>query len=224
VSRKIHGDWPLAVGTRLGVGAAVNFTGTAVGQTLHIPCARGHMVDFKIAGHTAPDAVAKRMLGQGWTIGRKLLCPKHARKTKAIPAPVPGEQEEPMSEPEIALPAHVELPPPAVTVKPVASERAKAAQREALKWLDESFNIEKGTYAAGVSDATIAKEAGISTAAVAQLREQFFGPLKAPSEVEEMRLAFKTCRDKISATGDELRQMVRALELKLDRFCEKNNW
>lgn len=218
------GQWQLEVGRRIGVHGPIDFTPARVGQTLHLPCARGHRVDYPLNKPMPPEAVAKDLMKKGWTVGSKLLCPKHARKTKAIPAPVPGEQEEPMSEPEIALPAGVELPPPAVSAKAPASDRARAAQREALNWLGESFNVEKGTYAKDVSDATIAKETGLAVAVVIKLREDFYGPLKAPGEVEEMRGAIKRLRSDISENGETLRQAIRTLELRLDRLCEKNGW
>lgn len=216
--KKIRGDWPRAVGTRLNIGHAIEFTGSAVGQTLHVPCARGHKVDVQINGHTAPDAVAKRMLGAGWTIGRKLLCPKHSRKSKA-PAPEPVKQEEVMPDTVNGI----ELTPPAKPATTV-SDRARAAQREALNWLTESFNVEKGTYCKDVSDASIAKETGLAVNVIVQLREQFYGPLKAPSEIEEFRTAFKALRSEISAQGDKSRDAVRTLELRLDRLCEKHGW
>jgi hypothetical protein len=220
VSRKITNNWGLAVGTRIGLRGAVEFTGTAVAQTLHLPCLRGHTVDFELSPHTSPDVAAKRLLRAGWTIGKHLTCPEHTRKKRA-PEPKIIIKEELMPD---VLPAAVDLPPPTVTAKAPPSDRARAAQREALNWLTESFNVEKGTYAKDVSDLTIAKETGLATAVVAKLREDFYGPLKAPGEIEEFRNALKNLRDDISAQGETLRQAVRTLELRLDRLCEKNNW
>lgn len=72
-------DWAPAVAKRIGA-ACLDFTPTKVGQTLHVPCSRGHLVDFDISGGMPPEFVAKKMMQKGWTIGSKLVCPEHARK------------------------------------------------------------------------------------------------------------------------------------------------
>lgn len=74
-------NWPRAMARRLGMGGDIQFTRAAVGQTLHLPCHAGdHIVDVHIAANQHPDAIAKRLLAQGWTVGTKLKCPDHSRR------------------------------------------------------------------------------------------------------------------------------------------------
>ncbi len=76
-------DWPRAMAARIGIAGSIDFTRAAVGQTLHIPCAKGnHVVDVKIDAHQHPDVVAKKLLHAGWTISSRPTCPDHARGKK----------------------------------------------------------------------------------------------------------------------------------------------
>lgn len=101
--------WANAVAHRIGLGGEIEYTAARVGQTLHVPCAHGETVDFFVNARMPPEAVAKKMMQAGWTIGSKLLCPAHARKPK---------RSEPKAAPAIAAPSkprNVRLDSPART-------------------------------------------------------------------------------------------------------------
>ena len=64
------GNWARTTAHRLGLGGQIEFTVAAVGQTLHVLCKKGaHVVDVPIAARQHPDAIAKKMLHDGWVIG-----------------------------------------------------------------------------------------------------------------------------------------------------------
>lgn len=204
-----HGGWQEAAGRRLGIGT-VEFVPTRVGQTLHLPCARGHRVDFEINQRFPPDQLARKLAQAGWTVGSKLLCPKHTRKRRPDRERGSHEQENiTMTE----------------TPKTSPSEAARAKRRDAMDMLTLAFKLaqdgKSGTYQDGYSDAKIAKETGLAEKAVADLREDFFGPLGEPAELGEFRDALRKCRDEIAAGAEAARQAVRTLELRLDRMVDK---
>ena len=204
-----HSDYEAAISRRLG--AAIVFVPTRVGQTLHLPCARGHKVDFEINTRFPPDQLARKLVHAGWTIGNKLVCPKHSRKRR------PEREQEPET--------HEETPTMTEPAKPSPSEAARAKRRDAMDLLTLSFKLAEdgktGTYQEGYSDAKIAKDVGLSEAAVATIREEFFAPLGEPAELGEFREALRVCRENIAAGAEAARQAVRTLELRLDRMVDK---
>lgn len=159
------------------------------------------------AGIVQPEQVARRMRERGWTIGRnasKHQCPKHRK------------------EPEM---------PPANTAAVAPSPDARAARRAAMEWLGESFDLTTGRYQPGVSDATIAKEVGMAETAVAGLREEFFGPLREPSEIETIRAQLAMLEDQASTLIGNAQRLhadimaeVKELGRKLDGLARSNGW
>jgi hypothetical protein len=213
MSGRAHNDWPRAVAKRISIRGDLNFTPTRVGQTLHLPCERGnHVVDFTITGNMPPDFVAKKMLAKGWTIGSKLVCPDCSKPPRKVVANDEGASMATTGT-EVAQ----------TTIKPV-SDAARTKRREALQWLDESFDPEKGCFREGQSDATIAKETGLAETAVAALREEFYGPLKCPPEIADFNKRFADLRAEVTAAVDAMRQAIRKEELRLEAFLKKNGW
>jgi hypothetical protein len=210
--------WGEAVARRIGVGGAVNFTPARVGQTLHIPCTRGHIVDFYVNARMPPEAIAKKMMQKGWTVGSHLLCPKHSRKPKkaANDAPQQHEEEEIMVTPTPPAPK-----PPAPTVA------AREARRLAIAGLDEGYDITNERYKSGWSDKKIADECGIGEAAVAKLREELYGPLGEPAELVALRselAALDKKGDAIAADLLELGKEAKTLKGRFETLCRKNGW
>ncbi|WP_375188469.1 hypothetical protein [Sphingobium yanoikuyae] len=119
--------WAQSLAARIGMGGTIDFTPARVGQTLHLPCAGGggHKVDVRIGPNQHPDAVAKKLLAEGWSLGNKLRCPRHTRKgvKAALGNGTAFDREGSLSAPE-SLPQGVELPPPAVAVKPLTPQEA----------------------------------------------------------------------------------------------------
>lgn len=195
---KREAAWHEKAAHKLGL-ATLNYTPTRIGQTLHIPCSRGHVVDYPLNTRLPPEQVAKKLMQKGWTVGSKLTCPKHSKKSKA-PASAPQQENEDMSvvapdpiphraDPFLPSAQAVQTPKQAATM---TSDAARVAKRAVMQWLDEAFDVAKGTYNAGVSDETIAKETGLSAGKVKELREEFYGSLREPSELA-------ACREEIAA-------------------------
>lgn len=118
-----------------------------------------------------------------------------------------------------------------VTEKPASSDTARRAKREAMAWLDESFDVEKGRYKEGISDTTIAKETSLSEHAVATLREDFFGALKEPAEFAEWRRKIAELQERAEAMQTEAGKVcaallaeLRQLSEKIDKAIQRNGW
>ena len=207
--------WAEAVAGRVGLSGAIDFTQANVGQTLHIPCARGHRVDFYINKKLPPEMVAKKMMEKGWTVGSRILCPKHSRKPKkaANDAPPQHEEEEIMVTPAPAAP-----PPPSPTMA------AREARRLAIAGLDEGYDITNERYKSGWSDKRIADECGIGEAAVAKLREDMYGPLGEPAELAAMRAELGALTEKVQTALAGFEKEFGALRGRFEALCNKNGW
>ena len=127
-----------------------------------------------------------------------------------------------MSVTSIDVPA---APPKTVTVD------ARKAKREVMTWLDQSFSVEKGRYDDGVSDASIAKETGMSEQAVGTLREEFYGPLREPVEVANFRKriadveqAVTNIETQASDTFAAIKEQVGKLASELAAIVKRNGW
>lgn len=176
-----------------------------------LPCRRcpGLVEAFSSPNHIPPEIIPQKIRERGWLIGRtaaKHQCPNHAK-------------EKPMPSPSTAAAA------------PVPTPDARAAGRAAMDWLGESFDLTSGRYSPGVSDATIAKEVGMSELAIAQLREQFFGPLREPSEIEAIRAQLNGLEDQASTLVGNAERLstsllaeVKEIGRKLDRLTQANGW
>lgn len=163
---------------------------------------------FTSPNHIPPEQITRKLRERGWQIGRtatKHKCPNHEKEPTMKPSPA------------VAAPA--------------PSPDARGARRAAMEWLGESFDLTAGRYQPGVSDATIAKEVGMAETAVAQLREEFFGPLREPSEIEAIRAQLNMIEDQASTLlsnaerlHSDLMAECRALAVKLDGLARNNGW
>lgn len=314
------------------VGEQIQFVQTRVGQTLHVPCARGHIVPVEIKKMMPPEAVTRKMLHEGWTIGSKPVCPKHSggkRKcgTEAPPQPedaavveakaveVPpgyveckdgrvrfkgpgcatrgvtankiiealgqfgeltiqelselvmvgtkathrqmktlfdegrvarrlGEADRESHRPYIyslpkpapaAAPKPKDPPMPAIAATspsvPQPTDEAKIARRLAHAMIEEQFDVDKGQYRNGFSDQKIATETGAALAFVTKRREEEFGPLKAPSEIEEERARLDAIEQRIATfeaetatTIEKWRADCAAHRQRLAALIARNGW
>lgn len=110
------------------------------------------------------------------------------------------------------------------TAAPTASDPARAAKRAVMQWLDEAFNVEKGTYQAGVSDATIAKETGVAETKIKALREEFYGPLGEPDELREMKAKLIAVEAAYLEAARVFDQEVARIKRRFDALCNKMGW
>lgn len=180
-------------------------------HVIMLPCRRcpRPVEAFTSPNHIPPEQIPQKLRARGWQVGRtaaKHQCPSHV-KEKPMPPASPA------------------------AAAPVPTPDARAARRAAMDWLGESFDLTAGRYSPGVTDATIAREVGMSEAAVAQLREEFFGPLREPSEIEAVRIELgKIAQDaellarNFNDTSDRLSADIRALNRRLDGLVQSNGW
>jgi hypothetical protein len=152
--------------------------------------------DYTMSRKLPPLVVAKHFKSRGWKIGRKAnghVCPNHSKEktmTKISPA------------------IHSAAAPTPAEV----SDKARAARREAMTWLGDEFDIAAGRYRGKESDATIAEAVGLSVEAVAKLREEFYGPLKVPSELEQLGKEIAALRESAEAEAKALRAQIETSE------------
>lgn len=104
-------DWGRNVALKIGIGGLLDYTPTRVGQTLHLPCSRGHTVDFHINKRMPPELVCKKLMHMGWTIGSKLVCPEHSSSSSkarcgTLAADPPPEPTPPEPAPPAPSPSH----------------------------------------------------------------------------------------------------------------------
>lgn len=151
-----------------------------------------------------PDVILNHLKRKGWHIGKKSnqhVCPDHPKEK-----PVP----------EAKTQSIVEVNTP---TSPVLSDLARKAKRDAIAWLDEAFNVEAGSYRSGVDDKTISAEVGLSVAAVADLREQFYGPIKVPKELQD----FAARLDAVELTANYLKAEAQSMIDAVDKLLKEIN-
>lgn len=227
-------DWRSAMAHRIGLGGQIDFTPAGVNQTLHVPCAAGHIVDVKIRAKRHPDAVAKDMLNAGWVIGSTLRCPEHRRGIKkADPAKAPGpvrrvKLEEIVTRDTIMNNASISAVS-AGNGKPVGtvSDAMRQAHRMMIEMLDDAYDGAAQRYKPGWDDAKVAKESGVSTEHVAEYREMWVGPLGEPAEVTALRgeadKIMKTL-EQCHATQSKALEDLGKLQGRFERLCLKHGW
>jgi len=169
---QVRADYESHVLADLPRGSSVETKAGAV--TVHVACKHGHTTSETFGNHFPPEVLRKMLRNKGWVFyGQKATCPVHADNK------VKGEQVTQMGEAMKA--AQVDTP------KTDASVNAKQARREALRFLDDGFDLVKGAYNDGFSDAEIAKATGLSEKAVTDLRAEFGYDIKVDPEIEAIR-------------------------------------
>lgn len=122
------------------------------GIAIEIPCTGDHTVTETYEKRLPSDKIRSHLSNKGWLFkGNKATCPDCMA--------APKEQE------KTTVSENASAPKPGATT----SDTARRAKREAMAWIDEAFDVEKGRYKGDVSDTTIAKETGLSEQAVAAL-------------------------------------------------------
>lgn len=195
-------NWLPSTAHRLGLAeSAISFTRTRVGQTLHVPCAKGdHLVDVEVRANLHPNGVAKQMLNAGWTVGRRLVCPDCNNKSKKAAT---------MSE-------TIDRSPP--------SDAAKKAHRLMMMALEDYYDEANKRYKPGYSDAKIAEETGASEAHVKKTREEYFGPLGQPVELEAVKSELSALQAMMEKTMAQFREQISAAQSRIARICNINGW
>lgn len=110
------------------------------------------------------------------------------------------------------MPSNVSKLTPA-TAQKVPSDDARKARRYVYMALEDYYDDKAHAYKDGQTDAKVAAEAGTSESVVTEIRERDFGPLKPPSELEELR-------EELSAA----KALCASLEDRLEVLIKKNGW
>jgi hypothetical protein len=199
-------------------------------SSVDIPCAVcGAWIEdaFHSANRMPPAKVAKSLKVRGWYIGNsanKHICPEHGKDRKEMDN----------------KPTHLKAVPSAqgsstmamVVADVRATDKAKQAKRLAIDWLGEAFDVEAGQYKdATITDASIGKDVGLSEKIVADLREEFFGPMKAPTEVRALMNEVRAAEAKGTALAAEftakmadVQKDISAIDKRLDALVLKKGW
>lgn len=103
------------------------------------------------------------------------------------------------------------------TVTPItnasSTDAAKKNKRTVIIALEDYFDEAARQYRNGQSDDKVAEELGLAPAFVAMVREEFFGKLAEPSEVQAMR-------SEVAA----LEKSVAGIKARLDTLVSRNGW
>ena len=135
------------------------------------------------------------------------------------------KREEP-AVPELGI-AKVEQPAP--------TPAAGRAKRLVYMALEDYYDEDRKNYKPGHSDASIAQEFGVSEACVRQIREESFGPLVVPLDLNNILTDVRAMRRELEAAhaaqsaalADSHKAEVakaEALELRITRLIEANGW
>lgn len=198
-------------GMRRAFPSGTTFEQTRDGVAIHLQCAEGHEVVEDFNKRMPPDKARKHLTNNGWRFwGTRSRCPEHAKTIR---------QDKPQETAEVQQPAN--------DTTPTASPNAKTAKRAAFLWLTEVFDENAGRYNDGHSDETVAKEVGLSTAAIIKLREEFGYEIKEPSEIAQWReqanrleAQIKAVRDGVSQKATDIRADAEVVASKLTRDAE----
>jgi hypothetical protein len=172
------------------------------GVEITFQCKHGHSETVSFGGLMPAQGVKKAMKNRGWKFyGGKCTCPAHADNR------VRGEEMTQIAEAMKAAQAAAEKAPE----PPKPSLSAKEARREAMRWLDDSFDLTKGCYKDDMSDAKVAELTGLSAKAVADLRAEFGYDIRVDPELQAIRDELAAIRRAIVQFKNEAATAVTAL-------------
>lgn len=201
------------------------------GVILEIPCTGGHIAEHTLDRMLPPDAMPRQLAQRGWRLARrKATCPDCVNKEKPVSSHLVTRAEL-SAEP---LPRQPAAPPPAVAA--VAPEReatpdAKRVHRTVMEALMSVYDDDAKRYTGGYTDARVAEETGAALAYVAKVREDYFGPIAEPAEIEELRAELKGLREGISSINETYNRAIKALETRageieatIVKLAQANGW
>lgn len=207
------------------------------GVLLEIPCEEGHVVEWSSPNRIPSNSITPKLKRLGWRLGRHIRCPEHNGHRKAAPE-APKRRELGRETEEMGTRGGGGQAGPVLTVVPPAqtqaeaSEQAKAAKRLVLMALDDYFEIEAGRYKPGknapVTDESIAADCGVSVEVVTRLREEFYGPLKEPAEIDQLIRELGVIKSEFDTAHRELRESfdtrMSGVLARIEALALKNGW
>jgi hypothetical protein len=98
---------------------------------------------------------------------------------------------------------------------------AKVARRNAMLWLDNTFDIEKGCYKDGMTDAKVGAEVGLAEKAIADLRVEFGYDLKLPPELANWRKELDALEQSAARFRADSAATARSIDEGIKRLSDK---
>ena len=190
----------IASDLRRAFGSEVTFRANEKGRvTYSAPCRKcPNIWTFEFSQRVPPAEVAKKARRDGWATGKKFVCPDCQQKehTKMEPKPTVFEM----------------------------SDAVRRAQREAMELIEADYDMTAKHYRGKTTDKIIADTCKLSEKRVAELREQFFGPLAEPSEIDEIRKEMAKIHVDAEAAIRSLEASQKLLSSRLDSLIAANGW
>lgn len=100
-------------------------------------------------------------------------------------------------------------------VAPKITQVTGVALRKVFQLLEDRFDVDAGCYRNDYSDERIAKETGVSPAAVKQYRTQAFGKIKPPTEMAVLQQELREIETMALQLDNDLRQSLKDFRLRL---------
>jgi hypothetical protein len=161
-----------------------------VGTAARIACGQcgGHQ-DWVLDRRPPPGIIKKHFAERGWQMGRRVTCPSCSRPakkekrsmSKTVPhtmtatSPLPGEPIAKTSD-LAAMRRDTAMP----------TDAAKRVNRQIIQHLEDAYEDTTKRYRPGWDDARIARETGAAFENVRKIREELFGPIRPPTEIEDL--------------------------------------
>lgn len=96
-----------------------------------------------------------------------------------------------------------------------------AAMRKVFALLEDNFDPQKGAYLHEYSDERIAKETGISVDGVKKYRVEGFGKLKAPTELETLKIELRQLEETHLKLDNEVKAGIRDIKARISNLQRK---
>jgi hypothetical protein len=170
------------------------------------------VLEVKNSDRPASALVRKTVNTAGWLIrNRRAKCvscsgPRKPDKEEPVVTTTAAQDKaiREMNEKAALLPDKAPATESGAPAGTLAQQSAPARRlfRELMGWLEESYDEASKRYKKGFSDQSIAEETGAAVAFVAKTREDYFGPLGTPPEIETLRASLATLTRDIQSHGD----------------------
>ena len=174
---------------------------------------------FQKSGCTCPDCIARRKLARAGESPNRAMQPAGGsaspskRESEPSAAPVPHSSKEDKTVTQT------------LTLVPTGAGITVLQRGKVREFLAGTFDEQRGHYLDGYSDARVAKEHNVPEAAVRELREVAFGPLKSVPELDALLVDQKSLEERsrahvreageISASVTDLRRRLEAAATRL---------
>lgn len=107
---------------------------------------------------------------------------------------------------------------------PKPTPAAGRARRLVYMALEDYYEEDRKAYKPGHSDASIAKDCGVSEACVKQIREESYGPLAVPVDLSGVLAEVRKLKREAEAAHKTEMEAIEACEERIDALIAKNGW